>query len=178
MAAMRWIRGETGAALARLTGWAAAAAGLALISNPGLIPPGNVVTVGHYVAFGGLILGAYCESLRVHPRWLLYYGLVGGMGFAPTCLPDRRDMIAIGYGQASLGQFYVAACAIVVISGLACAATGLACQIVDVRRRRPARGRCRKCGYLLYSLPEPRCPECGTPFERTDAKPPASPPTD
>lgn len=24
---------------------------------------------------------------------------------------------------------------------------------------------CRKCGYLLYGLTEPRCPECGTPFE-------------
>ena len=23
---------------------------------------------------------------------------------------------------------------------------------------------CRKCGYLLIGLPEPRCPECGTPF--------------
>jgi hypothetical protein len=25
-------------------------------------------------------------------------------------------------------------------------------------------GRCLKCGYSLAHLPEPRCPECGTPF--------------
>ena len=25
---------------------------------------------------------------------------------------------------------------------------------------------CRKCGYLLHGLSEPRCPECGLPFER------------
>jgi hypothetical protein len=26
-------------------------------------------------------------------------------------------------------------------------------------------GYCRKCGYDLRGLPEPRCPECGTPFK-------------
>ena len=25
-------------------------------------------------------------------------------------------------------------------------------------------GTCRKCGYDLRGLPEPRCPECGAPF--------------
>ncbi len=25
--------------------------------------------------------------------------------------------------------------------------------------------RCRVCGYILYGLPEPRCPECGTQFD-------------
>lgn len=24
---------------------------------------------------------------------------------------------------------------------------------------------CRQCGYLLYGLKDPRCPECGTPFD-------------
>jgi len=31
---------------------------------------------------------------------------------------------------------------------------------------------CANCGYNLWGLPEPRCPECGRPFTRLDAGPP------
>ena len=35
-----------------------------------------------------------------------------------------------------------------------------------LRRRPPsAEPRCRQCGYILIGLPEPRCPECATPFD-------------
>ena len=27
---------------------------------------------------------------------------------------------------------------------------------------------CKACGYLLYGLPTPICPECGTPFDPTE----------
>lgn len=44
----------------------------------------------------------------------------------------------------------------------------LLCSIAYLRNRYwplvPA-GHCRVCGYDLYGLPEPRCPECGTPFD-------------
>lgn len=49
--------------------------------------------------------------------------------------------------------------------------------LVHVARRRRASGepQCSRCGYLLIGLPEPRCPECGTPFtpgaEPTSAAP-------
>ncbi len=42
------------------------------------------------------------------------------------------------------------------------------------RWRRPDRsGLCETCGYDLYGLPQPRCPECGTAFrpDLTDADP-------
>ncbi len=32
------------------------------------------------------------------------------------------------------------------------------------RKLRRLQGRCEQCGYDLQGLPEPRCPECGTPF--------------
>ncbi|MCC7291007.1 MAG: hypothetical protein IT449_02975 [Phycisphaerales bacterium] len=33
---------------------------------------------------------------------------------------------------------------------------------------------CESCGYLLYGLPQQRCPECGTPFSKriTSDRPP------
>ena len=32
----------------------------------------------------------------------------------------------------------------------------------------PDSAQCRECGYLLRGLPEPRCPECGRPFDPHD----------
>jgi hypothetical protein len=57
---------------------------------------------------------------------------------------------------------------------------GVALLFLSVRTRRLERTkRCVQCGYDLRGLPEPRCPECGTPFqlesdrnEHRDAKTP------
>lgn len=53
-----------------------------------------------------------------------------------------------------------------------CVGLGVACCFVAAVRHRRLDAlaerdahRCRKCGYLLYGLPEPRCPECGEPFD-------------
>ncbi len=39
------------------------------------------------------------------------------------------------------------------------------------RRKRRKVGRCVRCDYDLRGLPEPRCPECGTPFDETATRP-------
>ena len=36
---------------------------------------------------------------------------------------------------------------------------------VSRRRKRKKLGLCLDCGYILHGLAEPRCPECGTPFD-------------
>ncbi len=43
--------------------------------------------------------------------------------------------------------------------------------ICDGRRKwrasdRRKHSQCESCGYLLYGLPQQRCPECGTPFSK------------
>ena len=42
------------------------------------------------------------------------------------------------------------------------------------RRFRHARELCVGCGYNLHGLTEPRCPECGTPFEMSSKSQAAS----
>jgi hypothetical protein len=37
-------------------------------------------------------------------------------------------------------------------------------QVVEIDPRTDPEAKCRACGYLLYKLPERRCPECGTTF--------------
>lgn len=39
------------------------------------------------------------------------------------------------------------------------------------RWRLYGQGRCSKCGYLLKGLRDPRCPECGQPFDQHDPSP-------
>lgn len=46
------------------------------------------------------------------------------------------------------------------------------------RAVRRAEGRCERCGYSLQGLPEPRCPECGTPFTPSSAADRLRPVTD
>jgi hypothetical protein len=41
---------------------------------------------------------------------------------------------------------------------------GLPVRWLMARREIPA-GHCQSCGYDLRNLTEPRCPECGTPFD-------------
>ena len=92
-------------------------------------------------------------------------------------LPDRRDMISIGMGRESLAEYIARAVTFVIALGIACT---IAAQVRLIFLKNELddepRTRCAKCGYLLCGLPEPRCPECGTPFEpdKTDTNIPPS----
>jgi rubrerythrin len=41
-----------------------------------------------------------------------------------------------------------------------------------IRQNEPTPQTCPNCGYDLWGLPEPRCPECGEPFHRREKPPP------
>ena len=68
------------------------------------------------------------------------------------------------FGWALLG-FYL-----LVFGGICCAALGPIGTFLYLRHRdchRPV-GRCANCGYDLRGLLAPRCPECGTSFDRAE----------
>lgn len=52
------------------------------------------------------------------------------------------------------------------LGGVTLALASLLLFILQHRRRPVLAGLCPGCGYDLHGLPEPRCPECGRPFER------------
>jgi len=66
--------------------------------------------------------------------------------------PDRIDAV--------WGFLYVSAL-LMVLSFIA-----IYMKITEPRIHSIKKGYCIKCGYDLRGLPEPRCPECGTPFDR------------
>ncbi len=45
-------------------------------------------------------------------------------------------------------------------------------QVIQTEHGPPNPTHCENCGYDLRALPEPRCPECGQPFTRVEARPP------
>lgn len=114
-----------------------------------------------------LLVGAWKAGETIdHAFPILLYGMIGSMLSARYFLPSPASYVAIAFGApfnpyAHLAEFV--ACVLVV--GVACALTARARRLFPISARRPAQGRCRRCGYLLYGLPEPRCPECGEPFD-------------
>jgi len=82
-------------------------------------------------------------------------------------VPARGYLEALTWLAAGVGYMFLIALAI---------ALPLAVLLHALRRRPPpAEPRCRRCGYILIGLPEPRCPECATPFD-PDAPAAATPP--
>ncbi len=109
-------------------------------------------------------------------RWVFFtYGFLGSLPFFPVLLPDR----SIAHGSESIWHYICAACGFVVFCCLACRGLAtLTWKVLDERRKaREQIPKCLRCGYLLYGLPEDRCPECGTFFDGPPPKPPDEPTT-
>lgn len=152
--------------LTRLGCWLILHAVIASIICPSVVPPGNVWTLGHSIACILVVVGAFhtAKSYGNYVIFLLYGCMAGGM-IMPVLLPDSRDAIAIGSGRESIDEYLWRAGAFVSVMSVICViAASFRHRLERARHRDP--NRCRKCAYLLHGLPEPRCPECGTPFVR------------
>ena len=138
-----------------------------VLAPPRLVPPGNVWTFGDTLTCILVIFGAYHAARPGLSRIFYFlYGCLASCFIVSVLLPDNRDYIAIGMGRDRIEPYILRACALFLALGL------LSLVAAQVRLSRIARAsssaedaRCGTCGYLLYGLPEPRCPECGTPFD-------------
>ena len=105
------------------------------------------------------------------------YGCLGGLLFIPLFCFHRRvlpaQMTSPDPAQRVGDRMFVFACIVgAVFCGLVCRFVAAASLAREESRHR-ASGCCRECGYLLYGLPEPRCPEYGTPFDSARLRMPA-----
>ncbi len=135
---------------------------------PRLTPPGNVWELSETISLLAILSGTCIAARRgLRPFEAFVMGAMGA-GFFDVWLPDSRDYIAIGMGRETLGEYLRDHTVFIVVVGAFCAVLAPAFRWFDRRILHPTHdpGRCRVCDYDLRGLPEPRCPECGTPFEQ------------
>jgi energy-converting hydrogenase Eha subunit E len=83
-----------------------------------------------------------------------------GLAYIGVCLLFFGLVVSLGWGPRESKIPFVAMGTLFTIASLPF--------VVWVARYVPRRTdpwRCKECGYLLYGLTDPRCPECGTPFD-------------
>jgi len=146
--------------------------------QPRSVPPGNVWSFGDTLAASIVLLGAWWTGRRYYePLLFLLYGILGGHFVGFMFLPDSRDYIGMIMGRSSPASFVSTYCACVVLFGFACRALGKLARVRNEWRDFDGDPTvCETCGYLLYGLPQNRCPECGEPFDTPIPTPPATPP--
>jgi hypothetical protein len=94
---------------------------------------------GSRIGWRTLVISGFIQSLAMIEHFLRVFG---------TAIPERDTFRVVVW--------------VIAYSG------GFALFVRGISWLWPAKsdaGRCCKCSYLLYGLPEPRCPECGTPFD-------------
>lgn len=161
-------------ALARMSRWLGLTLVLAFFGMPSIVPPGNVWTPGLTLAVIALLIGAYRAALVYRGRLLfLLYGCLGAIPIMPVFLPDNRDYIGIALGHESIWSYVASAIGFVIVMGIVCRIVAACTHLrQDALARRADWRLCEECGYLLYGLNEPRCPECGTAFQHEIPSPP------
>lgn len=100
-----------------------------------------------------------------NPFFFQVCGMFGGMNAGLVLLSDPRGGLSPGWTGLwhALGPY----CMFVLVTGVACrllARKARQHQLASDARRTEMAARCERCGYLLYGLPENRCPECGEEF--------------
>lgn len=141
---------------------------ICVLAWPSLTPPTDLDRLREIFLFPmAVILGAFASARRAQS---LFPFAIYGLAIVAVKMYDySSDATRPGRG----GVFYrydeiqeIVWWSIISISTamLCCGAAVLRQRISDPRPRIEKPQRCGRCGYLLFGLTEPRCPECGEGF--------------
>lgn len=135
-----------------------------------LQPPYVVAQVAILITiyFGALMLAAW-PIRRIRRVISASLGAaIGDFAVGLSILGFRREGLDVRDLVSPLGLFHGAVYLLIIWLVPAFVLSPL---VVFVNRKWPLwpRGHCTKCGYDLRALPEPRCPECGRPFNPKDS---------
>ncbi len=127
-------------------------------------------------AAGYLALLTICMSLLAFP--LRSYSLAARVTLAGCLGQIPISLASFLINQEIIGPgiwFWLFSPVVQIVVGWGLPFAMIVLVIVLRRKYAPvfAPGHCRRCGYDLKGLPQPRCPECGTPFVSA-IKPPSS----
>ncbi len=132
-------------------GWASCAAALWLIV---FVHVESVLVTGSVIAVSGLIAAYLGRRAKYVPLQLLGFANFG------VCLLFFALVYLLSWNPDEAKDPFTVMGAMYVLTTFPCVlmATINAPRVVDPWV-------CATCGYLLYGLTEPRCPECGAPFD-------------
>lgn len=123
-------------------------------------PPALFITTG--VILGSWFAARYSRLLPV----FFIYGCFAGVLMVASHQPSWRVLQEMDVGITPLIAYGMYWFGIILLLGIG---SRLIAHVRHLRidRSKPP-NKCVKCGYLLYGLTEPRCPECGKPFAPPD----------
>ena len=125
---------------------------------------------GDLLIAASVTLGSWhaARSSRALPLFFIF-GSLAGVLLVLSHWPDWPVALRMDLGIMPLVPYGLCWFAVIMIVGMT--SRGIAhSRHVRMDRSTPP-DTCLKCGYLLHGLPEPRCPECGEPFEPPDVLP-------
>ncbi len=131
-----------------------------------LLPPGMLVSLAWLLTFCGYVL-IHAGSRRRLARWLAVAGAItvilvsAGqfMGTQAEQTSDYSELSRLAMGLVAVAAICCGCVVMLLVSPLSLIL--VACELCSSVKP----GFCSKCGYNLTGLRDPRCPECGTPFD-------------
>lgn len=149
---------------------------LVAMSRPSLSPPHLADHLWELAILAAFPVGAFfsARGAKSGIPFILYAGAVAAL----YAYDDWRELAGVRGMNMSDELFVKCALTRTIVLIVSCRLAASLRWWIAQHREREKPPRCAKCGYLLFGLTEPRCPECGEPFDESICSAPGPSTTD